>query len=163
MPLFFGILGGLLAGAVAGGWLGAQYYIHLGPPWGQYGYEFEGFAETAAGAGIGGVVGAAVGAAVPVWLRRGTASRPGTRWHPVTVACAWLTLYVGVVVLVLAVLTPAAALGWDRSTQQERLVRALTAALLVCFVVWSLVATSRFFARRHERRQERPRASTARR
>lgn len=161
MRLFFGIVGGVLGGVVAGGWLGAQYYIHLGPPWGQYGYEFEGLAETAAGAAIGGLVGAAVGAAVALRLRRDTANEPRTRWHPVAVAAGWLALYAVVVVLVLAVLTPAAALGWDRSTPQERLVRALAAGMLACLVVWTSTKGYRFLARRHARREERPRASTA--
>ena len=161
MRVFFGIVGGLLVGVVAGGWLGAQYYIHLGPPWGQYGYEFEGFGQTVAGAAIGGLVGAAVGGAAALRWRRDAANDPRTAWHPVTVAGGWLGLYAAVVVLVLAVLTPAAALGWDRSTPQERLMRALAAGLLACLVVWPSARAYRLLARRHQRRQERPRASTA--
>lgn len=156
MRLCSGVLGGLLVGVVAGAWLGAQYYIHLGPPWGQYGYEFEGVAETASGAAIGGLIGAAVGHVVPLRLRTDAAHEPRTRWHRVTVAGGWLSLYAGVVVAVLAVLTPAAALGWDRSTPQDRLVRALAAGLLACLVVWSSARIYRFLARRHERRGSGP-------
>lgn len=161
MRLLFSILGGLLTGAVAGAWLGAQYYVRLGPPWGQYGYEFEGMAETAAGAVIGGLVGAALGPAVCLRWPSGTANQPRSRWHPFVVAGGWLVLYAVVVLLTLAVLTPAAALGWDRSTPQERLGRALAAGLLACLAVWPSVRVYRFLARRHERREERPGASTA--
>lgn len=40
-------------GAMVGGFFGAQWYIHFGPPWAQYGYEFEGLIETLIGAGVG--------------------------------------------------------------------------------------------------------------
>jgi gas vesicle protein len=63
-------LGGLLAGLVAGGVVGAQYYVHLGPPWGQYGYEFEGFLETLVGAAVGAVVGTAAATALALRSRR---------------------------------------------------------------------------------------------
>jgi hypothetical protein len=59
------LLAGLVAGAVLGGLVGALYYIYLGPPWGQYGYEFEGVIETL----VGGVIGALVGAVAAVVLR----------------------------------------------------------------------------------------------
>ena len=65
MVTFLALLAGLLVGAILGGVAGAQYYIHLGPSWGQYGYEFEGIMETF----VGGVVGALVGAVVAVLLR----------------------------------------------------------------------------------------------
>jgi gas vesicle protein len=71
-------LAGLLAGVVVGGVLGAQYYVHLGPPWGQYGYEFEGFLETLVGAGVGALVGAAAATALAIRSRRGgRQSSPG--------------------------------------------------------------------------------------
>ncbi len=56
-------------GAVAaslGGVTGALWYVAFGPPWGQLGYEFEGFAETLRGATAGLLAGSLAGWFLPV-------------------------------------------------------------------------------------------------
>lgn len=72
------VLCGAALGTVVGAWLGKQYYVHLGPPWGQYGYEFEGLWESLVGAALGAVVGAAL-SAVLVVRRRRAATSPAPR------------------------------------------------------------------------------------
>lgn len=151
MRIFFAVLLGLAAGLVLGGFAGAQYYIHFGPSWGQYGYEFEGLVESAVGAVLGGLGGAGAAGFYLLRSRRpgGMATtRPGGL---VTLAVAWLALYVTFVVVVFAVLTLGSGLGWHRATSSDRFAGSLGSALLACLALWAVKSSPRSSSTRRDR------------
>ena len=53
MLTFLLVLLALPVGAALGWYGGRLYYEWTAPPWGQYGYEFEGLIESFVGAGLG--------------------------------------------------------------------------------------------------------------
>jgi hypothetical protein len=151
MRMLFSILVGLVAGLIVGGWLGAQYYVHMGPAWGQYGYEFEGFVETAVGAAVGGLAGVAAGAARVLRRRRGRGTRQDAVSRPVVVAAGWAVGYVLFVGLVFATLTAASALGWGPSSHDERVARSLAVGLVATLTLWLGTRIHRSVIRRRDR------------
>lgn len=143
MRIFFAVVLGLAAGLVLGGFAGAQYYIHFGPSWGQYGYEFQGLVESAVGAVLGGLGGAGAAGFYLLRSRRpGGISTTGRRGL-VTLGVAWLALYVTFVVVVFAVLTLGSSLGWHPTTSSDRFAGSLGSALLACLALWAAKSSPR--------------------